>query len=123
MRKNIINEREGTIIAIDIIFYIAIIIVGYLLVDYENFNIVATYRFLPSIFYVIGALSFIAYFLNRKRDYYEFLMFSLINIIAGTYILANNLSFNDVSNLLPWNSFVVGDALLFYSIASIANKI
>ncbi len=123
MRKKIINEREGTIIAIDIIFYIAVVIVGYLLVDYENFNIIATYKFLPSIFYLIGSFSFLAYFLNRKRDYYEFLMFSLINIIAGTYILANNLSYSDVSNLLPWNSFVVGDAILFYSIASIVNKL
>ena len=41
MRKKIIREREGTLIAIDIVFYIAVIIVGYLLVDYENYNIVA----------------------------------------------------------------------------------
>ena len=121
MRKKIIREREGTLIAIDIVFYIAVIIVGYLLVDYENYNIVATFKFLPSIFYIIGALSFIAYFLNRKRDYYEFLMFSLINVITGTYILAN--SINYVGNLLPWNTYIVGDALLFYSIASICNKL
>ena len=70
MRKKILNEREGTMIVVDIIFYVATIIIGYLLVDYENYNIKDTLVFLPSIFYCIAFLSCIAYFVNRKRDYY-----------------------------------------------------
>lgn len=121
MRKKIIKEREGVIIAVDIVLYIAIVVAGYLLVDYENYNIAASYKFLPSIFYLLGAMSFLAYFINRKRDYYEFLMFSIINLVTGSYILLN--SFSIVDTIIPNNDFVLGDALLIYAIASIINKL
>ena len=115
MRKKILNEREGTLIIVDIIFYILTVIIGYLLVDYENYNIQDTLMFLPGIFYTLAFLSCIAYFANRKRDYYEFLMYCLINVLTGTFILVNKYN--------PSNTFILGDALLFYSVSCIANKI
>ena len=115
MRKRIIKEREGTLIAVDIILYISIILVGYFLVDFENYNIRDTLALLPSIFYTIAFLSCAAYFINRKRDYYEFLMYALINVVTGTYILINKYN--------PDNAFIIGDALLIYAVASIINKL
>jgi hypothetical protein len=115
MNKRIIKEKEGTLIIVDILFYISIVLVGYFLVDFENYNVRDTLALLPSIFYVIAFLSCIAYFVNRKRDYYEFLMFSLINVAVGTYILINR--FN------PEGAFVIGDALLIYVIGIVINKL
>ena len=115
MRKKIIREKEGTLIIVDIIYYISIVLVGYFLVDFENYNIQDTLTLLPSIFYIMAALSCAAYFVNRKRDYYEFLMFALINVLVGTYILVNRFD--------PSNTFIMGDALLMYAVASIINKL
>ncbi len=115
MRKKIIKEREGTLIIVDIILYISIVIVGYLLLDFENYNVTDSAILLPSVFYGLALLTCIAYFVNRKRDYYEFLMMCVINVLAATYIVVNQNN--------TFGTFVIGDALLLYAVANIINKV
>ncbi len=112
-KKVIIRENNNFKILVDLIFYVLVSILGYLLLDYENFNIVNNYMLLPSIFYIIAALSILAYYVIKRKDDYDYLIYSLINVICGTYILSPN---------YYHNTFIIGDALLIYAAGIVVCK-
>lgn len=113
--KNItIKEFENTHLIIDILFYAVFILIGYLLITFKELANYDVESYIPQIFYSLGFFSILAYFLNRRKDNYEFLMFGLINVITATYI---------VVNIYYDKSFILANAILLYTIAIAFNKI
>ena len=113
MKKRIKKESNNIKIIVDIIFNIVVIVLGYILVDYENFNVKYDYMLISSVFFIIAFLSSIAYFMTRKKGVFEYLLFCFINMLAGSFIyFAHYIGF----------SFIIGDALLVYALAIIVNK-
>ncbi len=97
-----------------IIFYAIYVIIGIILLKYPEIELLEPMRYSTPIFYVLGFLSIIIYFIHREEDNYEELFLGLINILAGSYILF----YSYYSN----TSFILGNTILVYSIAVLLNK-
>lgn len=108
------KEKDKNRIAVDTMFYFMFIFVGELLVWYPNFLVVSSLNeYVIRVFYMLGALSLIAYFLSRRKNDYEYLFLSLINVVIGAYII-----FGKCSN--RFNIFE--KCILLYTVLLIVNK-
>lgn len=112
MKKKIINEYDGILLGVDIVFYVIFIIIGSILLEFQNINYNGSTCAIP-IFYIIGFFSILSYFINRRPDDYEFLFFGLINIVTATYISNNYIYFDDE---------ILGLAICVYTLAVALNK-
>lgn len=113
MRKKLINEYDGVLLGVDIVFYVIFIIIGSILLKFQYIDYVNATDFAVPIFYTLGFFSLLAYFINRKPDDYEFLFFGLINIITATYI-SNNCDY--------YSQYILGEAICVYTLAVALNK-
>ena len=114
IKKIVIKEFDRKLLGIDIMLYFIIAVIGFSLLKITASTTIDTIQFIPSIFYIIGFFGLITYFTNRRKDDYEFLIFSLINICTATFLIANQ-NYGD-------DSFIVADAMLFYALANLLNK-
>ena len=112
MRKKMINEYDGVLLGVDIIFYVIFIVIGSILLEFQNINYNETTYAIP-IFYALGFFSLVSYFINRRPDDYEFLFFGLINIVTATYI-SNNYFYYDEE--------ILGLGICVYTLAVALNK-
>ena len=114
MKKRVINELNNLTYALDIMLYAIIVVAGYLLLN-GNAEKVEVTSYVISIFFIFGFFSLLAYFLNRKEDDYELLIFGGINVFAAVFVLANRNS-TDIE-------FIITSSLLVYSVIYLINKL
>lgn len=113
MKKKIINEYDGVLLGVDIVFYTIFIIIGSILLKFQYIDYMYATEYAVPIFYTLGFFSLLSYFINRRPDDYEFLFFGLINIITATYI-SNNCFYE--------NEHILGLAICVYTLAVALNK-
>lgn len=114
MKKVVIKEFDRTLLGIDLMLYCFFAVVGYVMLRFPELESLRPTEYVSPIFYMFAFMSLVAYFVNRRPNDYEFLFFGLINVIVATYVLVNEY-FTD-------SSFIVGSAILVYSIANVLNK-
>ncbi len=114
MKKVIIKEFDRTLLGVDIMLYCVIAVIGYMILKFPEIELLNIMEYAPPLFYMFGFFALVAYFVNRRPNDYEYLFFGLINIIVGSFVLVN--SYN------PNSSFVLGTAILIYSILNFINK-
>lgn len=115
MRRRVIKEFDKSIYAIDIMLYVIMGVVGYMLLEFSSISNLDIEQYIVGTFYIFGFISLIAYFLNRRKGDYEFLLFGAINIFVACFIKFNS-SNNDLN-------YIVASSLLFYSLAYFLNKV
>lgn len=115
MRRRVVKEFDKSIYAIDIMLYVIMGIVGYILLEFSSIPNLDIQQYIVGTFFVFGFISLLAYFLNRRKGDYEFLIFGLINIFVACFIKFNS-SNSDLN-------YIVASSLLFYSLAYFLNKI
>lgn len=114
MKKEIIKEKDKTLIGLDIMLYVIYAVVGYILLRVSDVVSFDPVDCASPLLYMFGFFSLLTYFLNRRKDDYEQLFFGFINIVTATFLLVNA--------YYPNTGFVMADALLIYSIAIVLNK-
>lgn len=114
MNKVFIKEFEKRYVMVDIIFYCLLVALGFTLLNCGEMGLTNPIKHAPWLFYSIAFFSILAYFVNRRKDEYEFLLFGFINVVVGTFIL--------VYTYYPDSGFILADAILLYSIANVLNK-
>ena len=114
MKKEVFRESKKYFLIVDIILYNLICLVGILVLCSKELDFINTLRYFYLIFFVIAFISVVAYFVNRRKDDYEFLFYALINVYVGAYSLIY------VNYKETW--FILGSSLLVYTIANILNK-
>ena len=114
MKKEIIKEKDKTLIGLDIMLYVIYAVVGYILLRVSDVVSFDSVDCASPLLYMFGFFSLLTYFLNRRKDDYEQLFFGFINIVTATFLLVNA--------HYPNTGFVMADALLIYSIAIVLNK-
>lgn len=112
--KKIIKESDRTFLLIDFMLYMLYIVCGYILLRYPEIEVLQPIRYVTPLFYLFGFFSLVAYFMNRRKEDYEFLFLGLINILTGSFILF--FSYYDDTG------FILGNALLIYSLTMVFNK-
>lgn len=112
--KKIIKESDRTFLLIDFMLYMLYIVCGYILLRYPEIEVLQPIRYVTPLFYLFGFFSLIAYFMNRRSEDYEFLFLGLINILTGSFIL--------FFSYYTDTGFILGNALLIYSITMVLNK-
>lgn len=112
--KKIINESGKTHLAVDIMFYFVYVFIGILMLKFPQIEELKPIEYAPIIFYMLGFFSLLSYFVNRRPKNYEFLFLGLINILVGTFITFFS-SYEDTG-------FILGNAILIYSLFTILNK-
>lgn len=72
-----------------VILYLLITLLGILSLIYPSLGYYEPVSFLFTFMYLLAFMSFITYFLNKNKGDadYEILLFSLINVACGTYLL------------------------------------
>lgn len=106
-------ERKK-LLGVDAFLCLIITIIGYILLKNPQLEVLKPLAYSSAIFYMIAFFALIAYFVDRRKDDYEQLLFALNNIIVGTYLI--------ISSTKPNSGQVLGDAVLFYSIFNFINK-
>ena len=114
MKKEIIKEKDKTLIGLDIMLYVIYAVVGYILLRVSDVVSFDPVDCASPLLYMFGFFSLLTYFLNRRKDDYEQLFFGFINIVTAKFLLVNA--------YYPNTGFVMADALLIYSIAIVLNK-
>ena len=114
MNKVFIKEFEKRYVMVDIIFYCLLVALGFTLLNCGEMGLTNPIKHAPWLFYSIAFFAILAYFINRRKDEYEFLLFGFINVVVGTFIL--------VYTYYPDSGFILADAILLYSIANVLNK-
>lgn len=114
MKKVVIKEFDRTLLGIDLMFYCFFVVVGYIMLQFPELEVLRPVEYAAPLFYMFAFMSLVAYFVNRRPEDYEFLFFGLINIIVGTYVLVNEYFYD--------SCFIIGSAVLLYSIANVLNK-
>lgn len=112
--KKIIKESNKTHLAVDIMFYSVYVLIGALLIKFPQIEELKPIEYAPIIFYMLGFFSLLSYFVNRRPKNYEFLFLGLINILVGTFITFFS-GYEDTG-------FILGNAILIYSLFTILNK-
>lgn len=115
MNRRVIKEFDKSIYAIDVMLYVIMGIVGYMLLCFSEIPGLNIEQYVIGVFFIFGFISLIAYFLNRRKNDYEFLFFGVINIIVAVFL---NM-FTPCDNL----NYVIAISMLFYSVAYFVNKI
>ena len=113
MNKVVLKEFKKEHLSIRLVFYGLFSLVGFELLHFSDLGISNPIRFVPMIFYCFAFLSILTYFVNRIDGHYELLIFGLINILCGTFVLVNNYH--------PDAGFILSDAVLLYSILNVFN--
>ncbi len=88
MNKVIFKEPKRHYLCYDILLYLIITIIGFIIL-FSNCLTRNMLLCLYSIFYLIAIFSLVIYFLNRTKDDYEYLIFTVINVLVGTFALLN----------------------------------
>lgn len=114
MKKVVIKESERAFLGIDIMLYTIYAAIGYILIGFPEVELLSPMEYVPVLFFMFGFFSLVAYFLNRRSDDYEYLLFGLINVTVASYILINTLYGND--------PFIMSSAIILYTVAVILNK-
>ncbi len=114
MNKVVIKEFEKKHLGIDIMLYVMFIVLGFALLNFPFIDEFNPTEYAPQLFYMLAFFSLLAYFLNRREDDYEKLIFGFINVCVGTFVL--------VYAFYPETGFILADAVLIYSIAIVVNK-
>ena len=114
MKKVIFRETNKYLVIVDIILYNLICLIGIGILRTEGLEFLNPLRYTYGIFFMVAFISIFAYFINRRKDDYEFLLFGLINIYVGSFSLIYS------SYSQAW--FILGCAMLVYTIANILNK-
>jgi len=114
MNKVVLKEFDKKYIAVDIIFYCMFVVMGFVLLNFAEMGLSNPIKHAPCLFFSIAFFSILAYFVNRRKDEYEFLLFGFINVVVATFIL--------VYTAYPNSGFILADAVLLYSIANVLNK-
>lgn len=112
--KKVVKESGKTHLAVDIMFYFVYVFVGALLLKFPQIEELKPIEYAPIIFYMLGFFSLLSYFVNRRPKNYEFLFLGLINILVGTFVTFFS-SYEDTG-------FILGNAILIYSLFTILNK-
>lgn len=112
--KIIVREFESSMIAIDIMLYCVYIAIGFIVLRIPEIGVLHPIDYAAPLFYMFAFFGLLAYFINRRKDDYEFLVLGLINIVAGSYVIINS--------FYPSASFIIGSTILLYSIANVLNK-
>jgi len=114
VNKVVFNEFKRKILVFDILLYVVFIVVGFMLLNCAECGLNNPFTYTPFLFYIFAFFSILAYFVNRRKNDYEFLLFGFINVLTGTFIL--------VYHSFPNGGFILADAVLLYSIANVLNK-
>jgi len=114
MKRKIFKETERTLIGLDMMLYIVFVTMGYLVLSVTDYLSVDPIELSSPLFYMFGFFSILVYFLNRRKGNYEYLIFGLINVVTATFVLRNTYYVD--------SGFILGDAILIYSIANVLNK-
>ncbi len=114
MKKVIVTETDRYIIFVDIVLYLVIALMGFVILSIKDIDGAYTLKYLYVAFYVVAFFAVAAYFINRRKGDYEFLFFGLINVVVGSFALVN-------SNFYC-NYFILGCSILIYSIANTINR-
>ncbi len=114
MKKVLFNETRKYMVIVDIILYNLICIIGITILRTEGLEFLNPLNYCFVIYFVIAFLSLIAYFSNRRKDDYEFLLFALINIYVGSFSL--------IYSAYKQFWIILGCAMLVYTIANLLNK-
>lgn len=112
--KKVIKESDRTFLLIDFMLYMLYVVCGYILLRYPEIEVLQPIRYVTPLFYLFGFFSLIAYFMNRRKEDYEFLFLGLINILTGSFIL--------FFSYYTDTGFILGNALLIYSVTLVFNK-
>lgn len=115
MKRRVLKEFDKSIYAIDIMLYVIMGVVGYMLLEFSSIANLDIEQYIVGTFFIFGFISLLAYFLNRRKGDYEFLLFGLINILVACFIKFNS-SNGDLN-------YIVASSLLFYSLAYFLNKV
>ena len=113
MDRIVFKESNKSYLIIDFILYIVVAVIG-LVIFFTNCLSLDTLYSFYWVFYVVAILSLIAYCLNRRKNDYETLIFSLINVFVGSFALLNYNYFND--------RVILSVCMFMYTICNIANK-
>ena len=113
--KRIFKEFDRTLYSVDIMFYSIMTLIGYFLVNSDLYGGVQIYQYMITVFFVFAFFSILSYFLNRRKNDYEFLYFGLINICVSAFLLLNKTN-TDIY-------FIVGNSVLFYVLSYTLNKV
>ena len=115
MKRRVIKEVSKSIYAIDIMVYAIMAVVGYLLLSGTMSTTVDVEDFVVSTFFIFGFFSLLGYFLNRREDDYEFLLFGEINVFVAIFVMAskNNGDMN----------FVISCSLMVFAVTYLINKL
>lgn len=114
MNKVVLKEFQKKYIIVDIVFYIIFVVLGFTLLNFAEMGLTNPIKYGACIFYTLAFFSILAYFVNRRKDDYEFLLFGFINVVTATFIL--------IYTAYPDSGFILSDAVLLYSIANVLNK-
>ena len=114
MKKVVIKEFDKTHLIIDIMLYTIFVVVGFILLNFSEIELLNPVRYASPLFFMFGFFSLLAYFMNRREGDYELLIFGFINVCIAAFILVY-ISF-------PNSAFIMADAVLVYSIANVINK-
>lgn len=115
MKKVIIKEFNREFLGIDIMLYAIYFVLGFILLRFPEVEILNPVDYAPVLFFMFSFFSLLAYFLNRREGNYEYLFLGFINVLTGSFILANMMVGKD--------SVLVGLALLLFLLTVIFNKL
>ncbi len=114
MKKEVLKEFDRPILLFDILLYGVYTLIGFVLLNLADLGLNNPFIYSPFIFYTFAFFSVLAYFINRRKNDYEYLLFGFINVLTATFIL--------VYMNYPDSGFILADAVLLYSIANVLNK-
>ena len=114
MKKIIIKEFEKCYLIIDIVFYNIICIIGLVVLTTDGLDLISLIKYFYLLFFVIAFFATLAYFSNRRKGDYEFLLYAFINVYVGTFALVY-INYNN-----PW--LILGCSMLVYTIANSLNR-
>lgn len=114
MKKVVIKEVEKNLVILDIMLYVVFTVVGFILLNFSNIELLNPINYASPLFYMFGFFSLLIYFFNRSNRDYEFLIFGFINVCVASFIL--------VFQTFPDTGFILSDAILVYSICNVINK-
>ncbi|MBR2137901.1 MAG: hypothetical protein IJ966_01175 [Bacilli bacterium] len=115
MNKRVIREKDNGILAADMIVYIAIALIGYIILNLSWKTVFNPLEDIAILFFVFAFFSIVTYFINRRKEDYEFLIFSLINVLIAAFIFYFNAN--------PDSGYTLKDAVLIYAVLNVINKI
>ena len=114
MKKVVIKETENNLIILDIMLYVVFVVVGFILLNFSDIELLNPMEYASPLFYMFGFFSLLIYFFNRSNRDYELLIFGFINVCIASFIL--------VFQTFPNTGLILSDAILVYSICNVINK-